>query len=127
MNAPNSLADLHHRLGKLVADSGGNIARSDPNGKPWDSNVHRFVGLAVDEQVRSLSYSTEATLAAWRATTPPERIAQLEAEWSDKEAAYEHARVKYGRGSSRYRAAVRAIERREFIAAHQPQPQEKRT
>ena len=124
MNAPNSLADLHHRLGKLVADADGVVRKND---HAWSADKRHLADMALDAQTRPFSYATRAELAEWKATTPPERIAQLEAEWSDKEAAYEHARVKYGRGSSRYRAAVRAIERREFIAAHHPQPQEKRT
>lgn len=54
-------------------------------------------------------YTLERQLAEWRAETPPERRAELDAEWTDRDAALEHARVKYGRGSPAYRAAVRAI------------------
>ena len=124
MSAPNSLADLHHRLGKLVADLDGRVLAND---HAWDSNAHLLAGLELDAQTRPLSYAARAELANWREITPAERIAQLEAEWNDTEAAYEHARVKYGRGTPQYRAAVRAIERREFIGEVTQSTQEERT
>ena len=61
------------------------------------------------------SFSLGRQLDQWRAETPPERIAQLEAEWAEgvrqsREEEAERIRVKYGRGSPQFRwAAMRCI------------------
>ena len=110
-----SLADLHERLGKLLADSTGKIARPQPEAAPWDARAQHLRGLEVTENVRRSSYATEAQLAGWRAETPPERQARLEAEWAEgvrqsREDELERIRVKYGRGSREFRrAAMRCV------------------
>ena len=60
------------------------------------------------------TFTLDHQLAAWKAATPPERMAALDAEWNDRDAALEHARVQYGRGTPQFRAAARAITTREM-------------
>ena len=116
-----SLADLHERLGKLLADSNGKIARPQTEAAPWDARAQHLRGLEVAENVRRSSYATEAHLAEWRAETPPERIAQLEAEWAEgvrqsREEEAERIRVKYGRGSPQFRREILEAMQEAFAA-----------
>ena len=105
-----SLSDLHYRLGRFCADATGHVV---VNGKRWDASKRQFEGLEIDAHVRSLSCTAQAEVAAHRAENP-ERMAALDAEWNDRDAALEHARVRYGRGTPQFRAAARAIATREM-------------
>lgn len=81
MTDPASIADLHERL-------------------------HVSFELTPEH---TATFTLDRQLAQWRAETPPERQAALQAEWDDPDAALEHARVKHGFGTPQFRAAARAI------------------
>ena len=55
------------------------------------------------------TFGLDAALDAWRAETPIEDVARLNAEWAEDERLFEAARVEHGRGTEAYRAAWRAI------------------
>ena len=47
-----SFAELHKRLGQLVADSTGTIADPNDAHKTYDANAEPFIGLQIEEYVR---------------------------------------------------------------------------
>lgn len=65
------------------------------------------------------TYTLDRQVAAWKAETPPDRVAALHAQWAEDEALFEAARVEHGRGTPAYRAAHRAIVNR---PVRQPDP-----
>jgi hypothetical protein len=84
----------------------------------WDRDksgaiVHPWHELPPPSEC-SPTLTLDMQLDAWRAETPPERRAQLDAEWAEgirqsRADELERIRVRYGRGSVQFRrAAVRA-------------------
>ena len=110
--APQSIADLHERLGRMLVDATGTIPRPETNARrQWHPGETHLRGLEVETRVRELSHSTRAELANWRAETPLARQAMLEAEWQagvreSQAAEVERIRVKYGRSSPQFRRAA---------------------
>lgn len=73
-------------------------------------HARTYARHSIDQQRECApTFTLDAALDAWRAETPVEDVARLNAEWAEDERLFEAARVEHGRGTEAYRAERRRI------------------
>ncbi len=95
--APQSIADLHERLGRALADNGTISA----NGHKWSAKGEYLRDLTIDRYVRRPAQPPRDVNAA--------NVARINADWLETERLIEAARVEHGFPSPAFKKAYRQI------------------
>ncbi len=99
--ARNSIADLHERLGNILAVN-GKIARPQRDAATaWDASQQHLRGLTIDAYVRQPAPAPTDVNHA--------NVARINADWIETERLIEAARVEHGFCSPAFKKAYRQI------------------